>query len=120
MTVWYFGCATGVLGHYLIREGEHTEHGVAGPFGPVTIDGLLAPRGPETQGAAALYHRAGHTCLAWWDRTGDRRGGSNSALIVDRVCSAEDVLAEGARAFPGVMQRQTAPIVVVAACGGER
>jgi hypothetical protein len=118
VTCWYFGVLEPpTAGHYVYREGSRSWDAAA-PMGlrGETLDMRHTPPEPQTQGLARLsvLRRGGETVtiLAWWDRTGDRRGNSNSALIVDRECTLAEMLAEGARAFPAVMARQTvAPYV---------
>lgn len=61
----------------------------------------------EVQGEAALRHKAGWTALAWWDFTGDRRGGSNSVVMVDQVRTFDEMLALFAMHFPAQAARQT-------------
>lgn len=113
MTCWYFGVLEPpTVGHYVYREGSRSWDAAA-PLGlrGETLDMKHTPPEPQTQGLARLsaLRRGAETVtiLAWWDRTGDRRGNSNSALIVDRECTLAEMLAEGARAFPAVMARQT-------------
>lgn len=107
VTCWFFGFAD-EGGHLLHQEDRMGHPRRVGALDWKTLDGAYAPpKVGERQGAAALVHLDGYTVLAWWDRTGDRRFGSNSALIVDRECTLAEMLAEGARAFPAVMARQT-------------
>lgn len=48
--------------------------------------------------------------VAWWDRSFDKRHGSNSALIGYGFSSAEEILDEAVKLFPSVMRRQRRPI----------
>lgn len=67
----------------------------------------------EVQGEAALRYKGlanvsgGWTALAWWDCTGDGRGGSNSVVIVNRVCTFTEMRALFAKHFPAQAARQT-------------
>lgn len=108
--IWFFGVLTGGMGHYVW---EATPTGYArrmrvGNLSLSDLDGRFAPQGGRDQ-AAALVHVDGKTIVAWWDRTGDPRSGSNSAVIVDRIATADDVLDEAARVFPEAMSRQARP-----------
>lgn len=73
------------------------------------IDGTMAPRSTEEQGAAVITFLERWTVLAWWDRTGDTRGKSNSALIVEGNHSFARMLELLAEHFPGVAHRQPSP-----------
>lgn len=73
------------------------------------IDGTLAPKRTEDQGAAVIHWFDGWTVVAWWDRTGDTRGKSNSALIVEGTHTFAEMLELLAEHFPGVATRQPAP-----------
>ncbi len=85
MRVYFFGCR-GRPGHYLQRADGYHEHWSKRPV-PWTdneLDTYLAPKGrPQKQGPALVHHRNGWTALAFWDRTGDGRGNSNSAVIAE-------------------------------------
>lgn len=70
------------------------------------LDQGFAPKSTRAQGAANLVEVRGWTVLAWWDYTGDKRPGSNSALIVEGCHSFDDVLHVMAEAFPTVYRRQ--------------
>ncbi len=123
MSAFYFGCARGVWGH---REAGHYFYAPGGrsareaeavnPWGHV--DGKLAPReyegrsAPECpQGVAALHHKDGWTALAFWDRTGDSRGNSNSTFLFDATLTFEEALAAARENFPALFERFTFDIV---------
>lgn len=96
MNIYYFGC-WGRVGHHLWTPAatfaKHVEH----PWGHggLGLDGELAPgfRDPrrshhvdereQVEGAAALVHKDGWTALAFWDRSADRRFGSNSTFLFE-------------------------------------
>ncbi len=78
------------------------------------IDGRLAPqkREPrypnrllETEGEAAVHHIEGWTVVAWWDRSVDRRGMSNSALLMRGTHTMSAVFLEAADKFPELLPR---------------
>lgn len=114
----YFGCSRGVWGH---REAGHCFHGPDGrslstrdteraqPFG--MPDGKYAPRLPgyrdreAPQGQAALHHKDGWTLLAFWDRTGDSRGNSNSNFIFDAELAFDEAVAAAREHFGELFER---------------
>jgi hypothetical protein len=59
------------------------------------------------QGWAAVHHLNGWTALAWWDRTGDQRHGSNAALFAKGTHTLEQMLVIGRRNFPRLFRRFT-------------
>ena len=118
-TTLYFGCTRGVwgdtqYGHRFIRPGgkfAYTHEAEAmSPWG--IPDGTLAPRqGGSThleapQGNAALHHKDGWTALAFWDRSGDSRGASNSVFLIPvNHMSFDDALAAARENFPELFER---------------
>ena len=99
--VYFFGCHTGRVGHYLwrVRSGryEMTTHKGLLPW--QNIDGELTPRTfsayTQTEGRAARHTLGGWTALAWWDRSVDTRHGSNAALFAPGDLTVEELLALG-------------------------
>lgn len=81
------------------------------------IDGGYAPTtnfdawDQRRQGKAAMLHLAGWTVLSWWDFTGDRRAGSNSAIVAEGVWGFGDILVKAREYYPAQMARQKEPIV---------
>lgn len=86
MNAYYFGCWSPALcGHYLFDEAGHhaDERRVPGlPIRPTLLDGGLLFGVPDKEGNAVLFHGRGCTLLSFWDRSGDRRGASNSSFIL--------------------------------------
>lgn len=119
----YFGC-WGEAGHYLWTPDHRSEHRVTNfdlnrLFRGEIDSGFCPKLDDQPQGVAALHHaRDGnardYTALAFWDRTGDSRGNSNSCFIFDGTLTAEEVLARARKVFPELMARieATARIVV--------
>lgn len=64
----------------------------------------------QVQGAACLRRRDGWTALAWWDRTGDRRGGSNTVLVARARLSFAEMIELLSIRFTWMLDRQTAPL----------
>lgn len=124
--LYFFGVwDAGGAGHYLrTPEGRDVPHGRAGlPWAVHELDGGLTwnagewivsgssrwrgpARGVSEQGDAALRYRDGWTVLAWHDFTGDRRGGSNSAVFAEGTFTFEQMLVLFAHRFPHQHQRQ--------------
>jgi hypothetical protein len=119
--VLFFGC-WGEIGHYLHNEdGRTVWHPETIGLPWTKIDGNLPPghRDPrsygdvstdeQVEGWAALHHKDGWTALAWWDRSVDKRHGSNAAIFVKSGYRLElaEMLAIGARVFPRVFARFT-------------
>lgn len=128
--LYYFGVRPGRTGHYLYTPEWFTPLRDGIPWSMIELDGGLCP-GPrddhrrvdaahQHEGAAILHHRALTTirapwsCLAWWDRTGDPRPNSNSALVAEGTCSSCVILDAARLAFPSVMARLDAAGVHVA------
>lgn len=125
--VYYFGCRRGEIGHYWQGRGDvDSLYGPAG--GPGIIDGKYPPRvGPDRrrrpdqydsrpevpQGQAALVHVSGWTVIAYWDRSQDKRGASNSAFAAEGECSFAELLEAARRQWPWVFERQAFEVVEI-------
>ena len=83
---YYFGKWPDVYaGHHLYDKSGYTLHNLPKDFpcAEGALDGgLLPPNQPEIEGVASVVHLNGWTILAFWDRSGDKRGRSNSAFVV--------------------------------------
>jgi hypothetical protein len=75
------------------------------PWSRLEIDREVDHRDPQTEGESWIRHRDGWTLLQWWDRTGDPRGGSSAGLLVEMKIDADNLLALGGLAFPGIFKR---------------
>jgi hypothetical protein len=60
---------------------------------------------PENQSEGFLAHEGGWTLLGVWDRTGDRRPGSNAVFLVYGALSLEELVGEAEGAFPAQVRR---------------
>lgn len=134
MTSLYFGCARGIdgrreVGHHWYEPNREPTRWtlwsvsgrVAEPLNPWgIIDGKLAPRlvrgqlaigahprrGEEAaQGVALLHYKDGWTALAFWDRSGDRRGNSSSTFLFDEELGFAAALARAKAEFPTLFER---------------
>lgn len=90
----YFGCGPDSIGHYLYdKDGRRfTRH----PWDrSLNFDGTLAPQPEEKLYVGTVNRLPGWnmTAVAWWDRSGDKRGASNSVFFAP-LCIAESVIVE--------------------------
>jgi hypothetical protein len=114
--ILFFG-AWGRPGHYYWLPGRRwaeTDRSPPASLQGGKIDGRLAPqkRAPrypnallEVEGEAAVHHIDGWTVVAWWDRSVDRRGGSNSAFLMRGTHTMSVVFLEAADKFPELLPR---------------
>lgn len=133
MRAFYFGCLRDVglhtqAGHFLYNErlgstypGHHGE--IAFPFQYEKLDGQFQPReskqysnhrGDEKpQGQARLTQVSGWTVLAFWDRSGDSRGASNSSFVFDQILDGETALMWARKTFPQLFERFPFEVTIV-------
>ena len=105
MKVYYFGCFDEV-GHYLYYpDGRSVYERDATPWSWPAIDGSLAPEGQQVQGLALLHKKDGWTAIAFWDRTFDSRGNSNSAFLAEGDFTFEEMLELAKKYFPAQVKR---------------
>ena len=113
---YYFGCLRGVngqteAGHYLyderLRSVPWRQRKAATPW--EHIDAKLAPmlryREEAPQGHAALHHKDGWTALAFWDRSGDSRGNSNSTFLLEGTLTFDQARVVARDVFPALFER---------------
>lgn len=114
--VYYFGCAKPFSrgGHYLY----------AYPWADIDlpyknwgyIDGNYAPvknpwqknwysRDEEAQGLCSVTHQDGETLIAFWDRTGDKRGACNSAFLIDKIVDFKEGIELAQTSWPQLFKR---------------
>lgn len=115
--IFYFGCRkAGIAGHDL-----HNPH-LSKVYGrkdlnalSSMLDGLLlqAHSVPDVPGQGVWFYLAGYMILSWWDRSGDTRGASNSAIILrdDGTVTWQEFVDRAKSAFPEVFARQEVRIV---------
>lgn len=105
MNLMYFG-VWGHTGHYLWNpDGSWPEN--CRQLSK-EIDCNFAPDnlGCQIEGKATLTHDAtGQTIVAFWDRSGDPRGNSNSAFVAEGKHTFEAVMEEARKQFPHVFDR---------------
>lgn len=109
--VLFFGCWNDSAGHYLrFPDGRHVREKNVQDF-PCLLaaldSGLLPPNQPQVEGRATLCVLNGWTLLAFWDRSGDSRGGSNSVFLVRGALDFDAACAMAREAFPAIWSRFT-------------
>jgi hypothetical protein len=120
--VLYFGC-WGQVGHYLWDpRGEHPKDDtMPTELRRNKIDGVYAPvfglrpgynyDREQPEGRARLAYVSGWTVLAFWDRSCDRRGASNSAFLLEGHFDFAGALALARATFPSIFERFTFEVV---------
>lgn len=113
----YFGCPRHGLGHYLLdQRGESIKAGFGDPERYIEKwDGILPPHPKRStelhQATVSRLPGLGISALAWWDRSGDSRSASNSALFAPHPeAGPEWLIEEGQRLFPWVFARLPQPL----------
>ena len=125
---FYFGHSQG-SGHVFFsaaRSGYDLEREVGRALGRGGLDTCLCWNGPrldrerydqrqrdETEGRALLTHGGGWTAVAFWDRSGDRRGASNTTFIVRGTLTFEQVIRVARHRWPSIWSRFTFEVVQV-------
>ena len=139
--VYFFGCEGRSSGHYLngrrkspeaLRVAEWSMERALGGLtqcGKPTFDGSLCwnstrqergyDRRDEAEGRAFRTCREGYTAIAFWDRTGDKRGASNTVFIAYGELTFSQLVRAAKHAWPEVWARFTFPVVEVDARGQE-
>jgi len=115
LATWvYFGCGQGSAGHRLeMYRGERLDGDLRRHL--EVCDGFFPPH-PESSTLlyqAALTRLPGLGCsvLAWWDRSGDTRPGSNSAIFAPSLtCCAESMIEGAKQRWPWAINRLPKPL----------
>jgi hypothetical protein len=111
--VHYFGNikAGQADGHQLYcNTGDGSKLRGVQPWQPYYIlDSRLAPRlsnGQEApQGQALIHHKDGWTAIAFFDRTGDPRGASNSVFLIEATVNFEEGVELARASWPQLFER---------------
>ena len=124
----YFGCWR-EYGHYLFGENlrsidreQRYELSLAKIF--PKCDGGFCPgmvgeganqiyKVKQVEGEAALTHVAGWTVLAFWDRSQDTRGNSNSSFILKGTHDFDHMVKVAKEIFPALWKRFTFEVRLV-------
>ncbi|MDP2214754.1 hypothetical protein [Phenylobacterium sp.] len=117
-TAHYFGCEHGA-GHYLFAP--RMASAAWNPF--EYLDAKLAPKDPAQRQFVAQAWRlygyspagwGGASALSWWDRSVDRRKGSNSIIFAPGLTvTAENLVVLLERFFPTVAARLPHPLEIL-------
>ena len=117
--VLYFGCESKWrIGHFLFLPGLTSAHRYEDEL-PESLrvpDGTFAPHksgcrksycgcGSGPEGKATIQIIGGWTVVAFWDRSADGRGASNSVFMVRGEHTFEQVVSRTREAFPTVWAR---------------
>jgi hypothetical protein len=105
MKVYYFGCFDDVGHHLHDSDGCTISDRNATPWSWPEVDGSLAPEGEQFQSLALLHKKEGWTAIAFWDRTLDTRGNSNSAFFAEGDFTFEEMLELAKKYFPAQVKR---------------
>lgn len=127
----YFGCY-GEPGHAFFQSGPYGPQGLPRvqretlPWTASECDGNLQPGTAElksphkwkrserqVEGVCRLHRRQGWTAMAFWDRSGDRRGNSCSVVMTDREYNFAEMVDAFRIEFPGIHARCTAKFDLV-------
>ena len=107
MDVYYFGCLDDRGGHIAGEaEGKVLRRSQMRDIIERT-DGLFPPLGFEDEGVICRHFVHEFTVIAWWDRSIDTRGASNSAFWVQGEHTTEEALEIARQRFPTVFGRLT-------------
>ena len=104
MNIFYFGCWN-TPGHFLVKPGGTHVH-KAGPFDAGRIDGFFTPAS-EADLTATITHVKGWTIMAMWDRSVDKRSGSNCAFVMEGIHGASAMWIAAQENFPNITARLT-------------
>jgi len=99
-----------IPGHYWF--GTKNAHSIIGSVPGLNknldgaIDSTFAPGSTTEQGLYQVSIVPPVMIISWWDRSVDRRHGSNSNFVGYGYLSAEDMLKDAETKFPWVLNRQ--------------
>lgn len=111
--VLFFGCWSRVGHHLWTPRGQISDRRDLERIGGKSLDGDFAPHlshlgycnCPQIEGSAALHHLDGWTILSFWDRSIDRRKGSNSSFLARGELSFGEMVAVAKEHYPEVWRR---------------
>lgn len=109
---YYFGCWNNSVGHYLYDTAGRLTRGAGVGITDSVLDTTFAPKGHDSQaeGEARLVHFGSVTILAFWDRSVDTRGNSNSAFVLEGVLDFAAACKQAQESFPKIWSRFKFPI----------
>jgi very-short-patch-repair endonuclease len=100
--MYYFGCWD-CVGHYLVNQNGKKFRSI----GPITnIDGKYSPQNnKEDDRESIITHEKGWTILAMWDRSVDKRYGSNAAFIIEGRYTIDQMWEMASKNYPQIVKR---------------
>lgn len=111
--VLYFGCLRAV-GHFLHRTLNREVRFECQPWRNNLDGGLLDSLPRQTEGVVVTAKKDGWTVIAFWDRSVDSRGNSNSAFLIQGDVTAEELLELARNQWPEVFSRPRFPKLSIA------
>ncbi len=104
MKLLYFGCWD-CVGHYLVdQNGKHVK-----PTILKEIDGKYPNKSiREDEQDSTITHEQGWTILAMWDRSIDKRYGSNAAFLIEGTFTKDQMWEMAHTTYPKITQRLVA------------
>lgn len=113
MNVLFHGC-DGRPGHYLhSKDGVHWRYESV-PWGTMLDAGLLTNDyygcDSRPDGKYVVQQKDGWTAVAFWDRSGDGRGGSNSVFLVNAEITGEELITLARQQWPEIFNRPNFPL----------
>ena len=115
-TSYYFGCGT-ESGHYLFSDTRGRQSNRSDPLIHKLshMDGVLPPLSEKYLYRASVSRLGGigFSALSWWDRSVDKRPGSNSTVFIPWPdMPADDLIDYAASRFPWVFKRLPTPLTL--------
>src|SRR5882672_9608130 len=111
--IYYFGCLD-VPGHSL--HGSPRLKLQDTPWGTQLDGGLLKNTPDVVDGTVVLHWKEGWTAAAFWDRSGDSRGGSCSVFLVHQTVNWIQLLERVAMEWPMVVNCPGSPRPILFHC----
>lgn len=108
--VYYHGVGPdGRAGHSLWKPGQgwSCKEPEGFPCKASSLDGCFLPPGQQVEGKASLWSvdDGAWTILAFWDRSGDSRGNSNSAFVIRDDLGLRAAIEIARESFPEIWDR---------------
>lgn len=108
MKLYYFGCGPRDIGHHWF-DGENYMPGhefrKRVPWRYGHEDSGFCPPGAQVQGVVNHVQVSGWSVVAWWDRSADKRPGSNSAFVAEGTFGELEMIAAAREQYPWVFAR---------------
>jgi len=108
---YYFGCSNDDTGHYLWtkedneKDWDFMKPGAREPLNTSLDTGYAPEEVNQREGLANVHVFSGWTVVSFWDRSKDKRPGSNSAFIAQGVRTFSEVMDLARALFPKTMAR---------------